>query len=136
VHETFRPDASEVARARRHVAAVLRSWDREADLTAIELAVSELVSNAMIHGSGAVEVALLLDGDRLRLEVHDGGTTGDGPRLRDLAPGGPHPGGWGLRFVDQLADVWGSDASDGHTLVWMERRTAAGGDLRRKPPPA
>lgn len=129
VRETFQRDPSEVGRARRHVAQVLSQWGMDSERSAVQLAVSELVSNAMTHGSGTIVVDMGMVGDRIRLEVHDcGAEDGRRPQLRQQPPGGPHAGGWGLRFVDKLADVWGADSRDGHTLVWMERRPTRPGD--------
>ena len=80
--------------------------------------VSELVSNAIVHGDGQIGVGLSRNGQSLRLEVTDEG--GDArPRI--------HPrtiGGWGLQFVDQLADDWGTEQRGDSTLVWAVKRTA------------
>jgi len=84
--------------------------DRVADLV---LAVNEVATNAVEHGSGDAHLALWTDGRReLLCEVHDGG------RLADPLPGlrAPHPSdprGRGLWIARQLCDllhVWGDDA--------------------------
>ena len=85
--------------------------DRVADLV---LAVNEVATNAVEHGSGDAHLALWTDpGSReLLCEVHDGG------RLADPLPGlrAPHPSdprGRGLWIARQLCDllhVWGDDA--------------------------
>ena len=120
VRQRFERDPREVSRARHMVGTALRSWDMEAELPAIELAVSELVSNALCHGRGEVHVRLSAARDRIRLEVADGG--GGRPTLQPPVPPDRAFGGWGLQFVDQLADDWGTEAGDGRTLVWMVRR--------------
>jgi anti-sigma regulatory factor (Ser/Thr protein kinase) len=84
------------------------------------VAASELVTNAITHGEGGVEVTVLCLADRLRLEVLD---EGFGPRpiqIRDASATGQ--GGWGLRLVEGISDSWGADRRPGLTLVWMERR--------------
>jgi anti-sigma regulatory factor (Ser/Thr protein kinase) len=99
-------------------AAFGQSVDREA-LPDLRLLVSELVTNAVRHGEdrrGAVELALSCDGNRLRVEVGDGGH-GFVPRTRSANP--HETGGWGLVVVDRLADRWGVSEAGG-TLVWFE----------------
>jgi anti-sigma regulatory factor (Ser/Thr protein kinase) len=76
------------------------------------LMVSELVTNAFVHGIGTITLRIDVETDALRIEVADEGNVA-------LAPS-PTPGahgGWGLRIVDQLADHWG--VLDGSTKVWF-----------------
>jgi hypothetical protein len=56
--------------------------------------------------------------DRVRLEVHDHG--GGRPTVRPIHPAGPNIAGWGLRIVDQLVDVWGTDVRPDRTIAWIE----------------
>lgn len=93
------------------------------------LAVSELVTNAVIHGRGLFEVTLTANDGTIRIEVADQG--GGRPKLAQPDIGAAR-GGWGLRFVDELADDWGSTREGTRTSVWMERhpRTASGGEQR------
>ena len=74
--------------------------------------VSELVSNALLHGTGVIRLRIEGNGDGVRVEVSDQGNV-------SLAPS-PTPGahgGWGLRIVDELADDWG--VREGSTKVWF-----------------
>jgi anti-sigma regulatory factor (Ser/Thr protein kinase) len=113
-------DPGEVARARELVRTALRAWDLQDHEAVLELAASELVTNALTHGRGDVEVAIGHHDGLLRLEVTDGGGGVPTPR----APSDAGLGGWGLRIVDQVADAWGADADDGgRTTVWMVRGT-------------
>ncbi|MGH2868053.1 MAG: ATP-binding protein [Solirubrobacteraceae bacterium] len=76
------------------------------------LLVSELVTNALTHGIGAIWLRIDVETNGLRVEVSDQGNVA-------LAPS-PTPGahgGWGLRIVDQLADDWG--VLEGSTRVWF-----------------
>ena len=76
------------------------------------LMVSELVTNAVRHGIGAISLRIDVEGTALRVEVADEGNV-------EVAPS-PTPGahgGWGLRIVEQLADDWGVLA--GSTRVWF-----------------
>ena len=88
------------------------------------LCLSELVTNALQHAGdgGEVELTLVLDEDRLRVEVAD---TGSG-----FEPGPPSAGderGWGLFLVDNLSESWGVERGE-RTVVWfeIERVPAAG----------
>ena len=54
----FAHDPSEVPRARSMVRGLLATWGLAAEQGPIELAVSELVSNAIIHGLGLIDVRL------------------------------------------------------------------------------
>jgi anti-sigma regulatory factor (Ser/Thr protein kinase) len=81
------------------------------------LMVSELVTNALMHGTGAISLHLDVDPRAVRVEVSDEGAVA-------LAPS-PTPGahgGWGLRIVEQLADDWG--VLDGSTKVWFRLSSA------------
>jgi anti-sigma regulatory factor (Ser/Thr protein kinase) len=78
------------------------------------LMVSELVSNACRHGSGRIQLTVQSGEDGVRAEVRDDGS---GARIVKADPR-PARGGWGLHFVDRLADSWGvaGDAS----RVWFQ----------------
>jgi len=76
------------------------------------LMTSELVTNALLHGTGTISLRIDVEADGLRVEISDQGNVA-------LAPS-PTPGahgGWGLRIVDQLADTCG--VLDGSTKVWF-----------------
>jgi anti-sigma regulatory factor (Ser/Thr protein kinase) len=88
---------------------------------AVRLVVSELVTNAVVHGDGDVELCLDLDQRCVRISVAD---EDDGaPSPVDADPGAVS--GRGLRLVDEIADRWGtaprSDGRPGKT-VWAELR--------------
>lgn len=76
------------------------------------LMVSELVTNAVLHGTGAITLRIDLEADAVRVEVAD-----DGNVTVEPTPAPVVHGGWGLRIVDQLADDWG--IIDGSTKVWF-----------------
>jgi anti-sigma regulatory factor (Ser/Thr protein kinase) len=120
---TFTSDIAEVRRARRVVQAQLEAWGYGTEVEAMTLAVSELVTNAVIHGRGDVELTLTANDGTIRIEVTDQG--GGQPKL---VPQGAHivGAGWGLHLVDALADQWGSVRNGVSTSVWMERRWRTG----------
>jgi len=109
------PDAP--ARARRLVADALGHDD---EVAAAQLAVSEIVTNALRHGRARpdrrdIELRLEPRGERLRVSVLDPGA---GAALR-RRPGGAG-GGWGLEIVERVVHAWGHDREHGRTLVWFE----------------
>ncbi|MCX4553415.1 ATP-binding protein [Streptomyces sp. NBC_01387] len=105
----------------------LRAWKLPGDTCCdAVLLVSELTTNAVLHtGSGHVLCGLTLTSDerRLRIELHDEGSTPVRPPEHHIGPGGES--GRGLLIVQQLADSWGSARStraEGK-FVWAELAT-------------
>ena len=85
---------------------------------------SELVTDALLHGEGGIDVTVGLHGNRVRLAVED---EGFGPEpIRFKAPTSTGGGGWGLGLVDELSASWGAHRVLGRTPVWMERRLPGG----------
>jgi anti-sigma regulatory factor (Ser/Thr protein kinase) len=92
--------------------------DRGVPAAAIErakLVASELVTNALKHGAGAVELRLAFPDDRLRIEVIDEGRDQVVAVRQQPAD---ETGGWGLQIVDRLAAQWG--VFEGTTHVWAD----------------
>lgn len=118
VARTFPGTSSEIARARHLAGAWLDAWGLGDDRPGLELVVDELLSNAVRHGAGTVELHLAVDQSKVRLHVSDEG--GGRPHIRPVERSGPNIGGWGLRMVDQLVDTWGADVEPGRTVVWVE----------------
>jgi anti-sigma regulatory factor (Ser/Thr protein kinase) len=113
----------EVELPREHVAprvarSVVRSvWaDRvEHDLLIdAELLVSELTTNALVHGEGDIKLRAGLDAHRVWAEIIDEGG-GFERVLREHRR--DQVGGWGLGLVADLSTRWGVD--DG-SRVWFE----------------
>ena len=85
-------------------------------LESVELLVSELVTNSVIHASSAPRLELVMLPDRVRVEVHD-----DDPRLpAHRTPDGDRPGGRGLHLLDAVATSWGAEADGVGKVVWFE----------------
>ncbi|MGH2983570.1 MAG: ATP-binding protein [Solirubrobacterales bacterium] len=106
-----------VARARQVTGRVIDGLSVQA-LEDVRLIVSELVTNAVKHGpEGRVKVRLRRDGDTIRGQVEDEGTSPFGLQRR-TRPGSS--GGLGLRLVETLSDRWGVEA--GSARVWFELR--------------
>ena len=110
--------------ARRFVDETLRRWDCAAALETVELLVSELVTNAIVHARSDAEVAVVLLRDSIRVEVGD--RSPEPPRPRDAKI--HELSGRGLSLVDKLATAWGVDNVKGGKVVWFElpRLDAAG----------
>ena len=111
------------AAARRLVRSALRSCasgDERGDLVAdAELLVSELISNAVIHGQcdrTVCEIEVRPAG-RVRIAVSDPGLSGE-IRTRTADLGGT--GGMGLHLVGRLATEWGQEHQPGRRTVWFE----------------
>jgi len=105
-----------VAAARGLAADVVAGWGLHAVLEDAVLVVSELASNAVIHGAGDTSLTLERDVHHLRITVHDSG--GGTPTPRDTAA--DEPSGRGLRIVERLATQWGFDVDVDGTVVWAE----------------
>jgi anti-sigma regulatory factor (Ser/Thr protein kinase) len=79
------------------------------------LVVSELVTNAIVHGRTDVDLDLRIV-DSTLLEVRVGDT---GPGLPAVATAAvDRVGGLGLRVVDQLSSGWGVESADAGKVVW------------------
>jgi hypothetical protein len=78
---------------------------------------SELVTNALQHGEGEVELVIRIDG-RLRVEVYDQAPTM--PRQLEESPLADL--GRGLMLVERLSARWGAELLDpcGKKRVWFE----------------
>ena len=109
------PDGPRSARA--FLSDALLAWDQEGHADTAALLVSELVTNAIVHGRSAVQLRVAMLESTIRVEVND--TSVHAPCL---APSSPcEPGGYGLPLVDSLADQWGYEVIPGQgKRVWFE----------------
>jgi anti-sigma regulatory factor (Ser/Thr protein kinase) len=111
------PGAPRAARAwLARIAEGLLEAGRLADL---ELAVSELVTNAIRHGKGTEKIVLAATpkAEFLCVQVTDEGP-GLAPRPRAMAA--DEDGGFGLFIVEQLTRRWGVTREGRQTRVWFE----------------
>ena len=111
-------------KARRLVAAAMADAGCPEEL--IERAVlvgSELVTNAVMHGTGAPRLQLTVRPDRARLAVYD---SGSGTPEVSADPDQPtfDVHGRGMMIVGRQADRWGVDLRDHGKWVWAEFRVA------------
>jgi anti-sigma regulatory factor (Ser/Thr protein kinase) len=114
------PQPTSPGEARRFVGEVLRDHgvDTGEVVEAALLLTSELVTNAVLHAEGTINVDVDLDLTAVRVEVADASLDPPTPR----AGGGPEDtSGRGLLLVEAMARSWGVDrqADDGK-VVWFE----------------
>jgi anti-sigma regulatory factor (Ser/Thr protein kinase) len=111
------PLSSEAPRTtRRVVSAVLAGWgfDDEDWLSDACVVVSELVTNAVRHGSGSLEIGIQAHAERVVVSATDGSSVV--PRRRE--PDGT--GGRGLAVIEAFAAGWGVEDHQGGKRVWVE----------------
>lgn len=105
------------AHARQFTRSTLARWQyggRRGNLEDIVLVVSELVTNALLHGHGTPVVRLLDGDDHIRVEVCD-----DSPLL-PVSHRVTQTSGLGLRVVEQLSSAWGASRRGRGKVVWCE----------------
>jgi anti-sigma regulatory factor (Ser/Thr protein kinase) len=105
-----------VAEVRRYAVGVCTSLGREQLVDVLALLVSEVTTNAVVHGAGSVGVRVLGTDGGVRVEVTDESTAVPVVRRADTEA----EGGRGLALVEALAVRWGVlPLPDGKT-VWFE----------------
>jgi anti-sigma regulatory factor (Ser/Thr protein kinase) len=110
--------AESVARARTLLMSALEQHPlSEAGTERSLLAISELVTNAVLHTDEALVLKIAASPAGLQVEIADGSPTP--PVLRTSAP--DEIGGRGLAIVDAVADDWGvrPDPERGGKVVWF-----------------
>lgn len=107
--KSFAPDLQRVGLLRRATRDFLRRHGvPESTEGAVVLAVSELVTNAVIHGEGEVKLRISLSCGGVRVCVTDQNPS---PAvLKD--PENNDESGRGMRLVHMLADTWGSSGEE------------------------
>lgn len=123
----FASGPASAAAARRWSRGVTERWGvpTTGDLVdLVDLVVSELVTNAVVHAGGLVRLALDLDDDSITVSVTDTGTGTVARRRRDTDA----PGGRGLQIIEALASGWGArSCPDQGKTVWATVRLQSGG---------
>lgn len=116
----YRRERQSVPAAREFTRAALDDWGADAHRADdILLCVSELTTNALLHGvppGRGYLLRLLPYEDGLRVEVHD---SGDGAPVRP-GPDEGAEGGRGLLLVETLADKWGVGEREPGKVVWCD----------------
>lgn len=119
----YRRERQSVPAARAFAQEALMDWGGSRRADDVLLCVSELATNALVHGVPPGRGFLLRlvpygeDGG-VRVEVHDSG--GGVPLLPRQDVQEPCEGGRGLLLVSELADKWGVGARCPGKIVWCE----------------
>jgi anti-sigma regulatory factor (Ser/Thr protein kinase) len=80
----------------------------------VVLATSELVTNAIVHGLGPIDLRMRMNSREVLVEVQDRGTF----QPRKLRPTAEDEHGRGLQIVAALAERWGTRATEDGKSVW------------------
>ncbi|MCU1375221.1 MAG: protein phosphatase [Actinomycetia bacterium] len=112
------PVVASARRARALLAEELARWGEEELVETGTLCVSEIVTNAVVHAGTPVRVDIVLQPDRVRVEVADGGAAP--PERVDAADEDVH--GRGIAIVELLSAGWGVEPLDDGKCVWFELR--------------
>lgn len=113
--------ADDLARARRLVAGVAGGFGLHPDrVERLTVALSEVATNAVLHGGGSATISISGRGDVLAVEIRDRGS-GAPPTVRAPVPP-TELSGRGLWLADQLCDQVDIRASDTGTTVRLTMR--------------
>jgi DNA-binding NarL/FixJ family response regulator len=102
--------------ARGLVEAVLRDRSSATTVEIVELLISEVVTNAVVHAGSDVNVAVRLTPATVRVEVTDGSV--DAPEVHQ-SPAHVESGR-GLALVQSLSSSWGFEPTGSGKTVWFE----------------
>lgn len=106
-----------VGQARRTIARQLQAWGLTDQIDDLQLIVSELVTNALRHVGGPIELLLLASPETVRVEVRDS----DMEDMPTQAASNSYAfGGRGVPLVAAVATRWGVDVFDDGKAVWAE----------------
>ena len=113
------PHPASVPEARRLAVAAAPAYMTDEQRSKLELAVTEVVANAVRHSGSDAAIRLILTAkdDHFCVRVIDGGA-GLVPRPGAM---GSEPGaGFGLFLLEQVTKRWGMTREAGCTRVWFE----------------
>lgn len=102
--------------AREFATEVLADLAPEDAVDDVTLALSEIVTNAVLHAGTTIKISVAVGHDLVRVEVADGSPRV--PSARDYASTAGT--GRGLRLVAALSARWGVDVRSGGKSVWFE----------------
>ena len=117
VQRTLDPDIGSSAAARRFMEETLDRWHCADVLDVVNLLVSELVTNAVVHGGSEADVSVVLTPTALRVEVGDRDEYVPAPKGADDDWA---TSGRGLALVEAMSKAWGVDPVKGGKVIWFE----------------
>ena len=108
----------------REAREILRDWLTAKELAALSddaaVLVSELVTNAVLHGGEEIIVYASVTDEKVRVEVFDSDPRSE---LVGVSHSSEATSGRGLSMVDSMADDWGCVPAVGGTRTWFELAT-------------
>lgn len=120
IAERFRPDPQAVSSARRFLRRALTAIDSgpagDGLVYSLIIAANELATNAVLHARTEFTVRVLIDADRVRVEVADGNTRMPQPCLTPADA----TSGRGLAIVDGTGLQWGAERHARGKTVWIQ----------------
>jgi anti-sigma regulatory factor (Ser/Thr protein kinase) len=108
-------EPSSAREARTALSEVMVAEGFEARVYDAELAVSEVVTNAVLHGREPIRLRIVIEGEGIRVQVHDGSPVS--PAFSMIDPTAVT--GRGLMLVSAVADCWGVDPDETGKTVWF-----------------
>lgn len=111
-----RSDPRAARHARQFISDVLLEWDLFEPRETIVLLVSEVVTNALFHTGGEVDLLMIRLPNRVRVEVGDQASTAP----LNLGAGLLAESGRGVPLVTGFSDRWGSFPRGQGKVVWFE----------------
>lgn len=110
--------ASSPAVARAYVREALGNWTNDPAVDQAELLVSEIATNALLHGgTDRALVDVTCSADRVRVSVRD--RSHDRPS-RTVKDDPMTPGGYGIVLLDEISERWGVAYRVLGKTVWFE----------------
>ncbi|MFJ4985556.1 SpoIIE family protein phosphatase [Streptomyces sp. NPDC088732] len=115
-------DLRTVSTARKFARNSLRTWQLNEISDDLEITVSEIVTNALIHAGSDVDMRLYRYPDRVRLEVRDSDSAPPIPSSFSMSEEGRSKAenGRGMVIVENISGSWGSSPNGRGKTVWIE----------------
>jgi anti-sigma regulatory factor (Ser/Thr protein kinase) len=115
-HIDLAGDRSAARQARAFAQEALADWHRENMMDEVSLAVSELVTNAVVHAESDVTLTLVDLDSVVQIRVQD-----DQPKPPQVRRAATYEtGGRGLQIVTTLSSRWGVDPAPPGKVVWLD----------------
>lgn len=118
VSRRLTPEPASAGIARRFASDVATEWGAGDSIDQLNICVSEIVTNALIHTAADIDLTIHLSPSNIRVEVKD--ASDRAPALKDNSDDPAETTGRGLFIVDTIASDWGVEFVDSGKVVWFE----------------